>query len=241
MSKLKQDIFLSIIIPAYNEEKSINEVVHRLQNVLETIDKSSEIIIVDDGSTDDTVKNVQKELENSQFINLIQHKTNLGKGAAVKTGINNAKGKYILVQDADLEYDPMDIPTLLAPILNNESTVVYGNRFKKTKRPKSMSLSHYLGNKFLSFLTSVLYFKKINDMETGYKCLPKELYDRLNIQSTGFELEPELTAKILKKKIDIKEVPIHYEYRKIGEAKITWIDGIKAVWVLIKYRFKSMK
>jgi len=237
MCEKKTEIFLSVIIPAFNEEKTIEKVIQKLQETLRTSSFQYEIIVIDDGSKDDTAKIVRKIVEIDSKIRLIQNERNLGKGKSVSIGIRKAIGKYIIVQDADMEYNPENIPNLLEPIINGEVNVVYGTRFTGWKKPEGMSFSHFIGNRFLSILTSILYFKKIKDMETGYKCFPRKMYLDLDIKATGFELEPEITSKILKKKNNIKEVSIDYKYREHGTAKITIKDGLKAAWILLKNRF----
>lgn len=231
---------LSIIIPVYNEEKTVTLVLERVSKVkLPNFEK--EIIVVDDGSTDDTVSLLTKL--KIDFV-LIKHTKNQGKGAAVRTGIKKATGDYIIIQDADLEYNPQDIPKFLQVIEQGKAQVVYGTRLKRLpnlardeKSPRL--LLHYFGNKFLSFLTSALYLKWVTDMETCYKLFPKEALFGVSLHARGFELEPEITAKLLKKGYTIYEVPISTNPRGYDEGKKlqTFDAGFKALWALIKYRF----
>lgn len=233
---------LSIIIPVFNEEKTINKVLNKVNNVnIPGVEK--EIIVVDDGSTDATTSVISTALGGSN-LKTIRHQRNQGKGAAVKAGIKNATGDYIVIQDADLEYDPKDIARLLEIIKNQESKVVYGTRlrrlpnFNRDERTLGFLL-HYLGNKFLSFLTSILYGQWITDMETGYKLFPKIVVKDMKLNSKRFDFEPEITAKILKKGIRIIEVPITTNPRGYNEGKKlnTFKDGTIALYTLLKYRF----
>lgn len=220
---------LSVIIPAYNEEKNIKEVISRLEKLkIKGIKK--EIIVIDDGSTDKTTDRVL----GFKDVKLIRHEKNRGKGAAIRTGIKNSSGDFIIIQDADLEYSPKDIPRLLEKIL--EWDVVYGSRFKG--KIENMSFSHFIGNKFLSFFLRVLYNTKISDMETCYKMFKREAVEDIKLESKGFEIEPEITVKLLKKGYKIKEVPITYKGRKREEKKISWKDGLVSFGTLLKLRFE---
>ena len=227
---------LSIIIPVYNEEKTLKEIIDRVKRVkLSNITK--EIIVVDDFSKDDT-RNILSKIKG---IKKVYHKKNMGKVAAIKTGLKNSTGDLVLIQDADLEYNPSDYPKLLKPIMQNKTKVVYGSRFEVIRKNlKYMYKLHYIGNLFLTFLTNLLYNTRITDMETGYKLLRKEVIDGITIKANGFDFEPEITAKLLKKGYKIIEVPIGFVGRHFDEGKkITWIDGIKAVYYLLKYRFSD--
>jgi glycosyltransferase involved in cell wall biosynthesis len=226
---------LSIIIPVYNEEKSILEVINKVKKVNISITK--EIIIVDDFSTDNT-KNILNKLNN---LKIFFHQKNRGKGSAIRTALKHATGDIILIQDADLEYDPQEYQKLLTPILENRTKVVYGSRSNAIKKNlKKMYKLHYLGNLFLTIMTNILYGTKITDMETGYKVFRKEVIQNINLKSKRFDFEPEITAKILKKGYKIVEVPIDFMGRKFNEGKkITWKDGVKALYYLIKYRFTN--
>jgi glycosyltransferase involved in cell wall biosynthesis len=221
---------LSIIIPSYNEEKTIIEVLNRIKNV--KLDYAKEIIVVDDGSKDSTLS-LLKDYK-GQKIKIIPHKVNSGKGAAVRTGIDNASGDIILIQDADLEYNPQDYASLLRPIEKGEN-VVYGSRMINAPKQKGL---HYYGNIFLTFMTNILFGKKITDMETGYKVIKKEVLNGIKLKAKSFDFEPEITAKILKRGYRISEVPISFNPRSFKEGKkINVIDGFKALYYLIKYRF----
>ena len=229
---------LSIIIPVFNEEKTITEIMERVKVADIPVDK--EIIIIDDGSTDGT----REKLKNINGVKIILHKINQGKGAAVITGIKEAQGEYIIIQDADLEYDPNDIKKLLQPILENKTKVVYGTRLKRmpnfSKEERTFQfLSHYIGNRFLSLVTSVLYGQWLTDMETCYKLFPRKAFIDHKLNARGFELEPEITAKLLKMGYKILEVPITTKPRGYDEGKKlhTIRDGSKALFSLIKYRF----
>lgn len=229
---------LSIIIPVYNEERTILQVINRLKKAY--IPVKSEVIIVDDGSTDST-KNL---LEKINDYKVIRHKINRGKGAAVKTGIKAAKGDYIIIQDADLEYEPTYIKNMVNLVQENKSKVVYGTRLNRLPNLKGEEktlqfLIHYIGNRFLSLLTSILYGQWITDMETGYKLFPKSAMSQVKLNARGFELEPEITAKLLKSGLRITEVSITTKPRSYDEGKKinTLKDGTKALWYLLKYRF----
>lgn len=220
---------LSIIIPVYNEEKTIAEIIRQVKAV-KSLEK--EIIVVNDGSTDHTIK----VIKNIKDITLISHKTNQGKGSAIRTGIAKAIGDYILVQDADLEYDPQDILAMLEPINRGKTAVVYGSRF--TGQRRNMFFWHWIGNQLLTLITNILYNTTLSDMETGYKLIPASLLKSLKLKSRRFEFEPEVTAKILKRNIRIWEVPISYAGREYHEGKkISWKDTFPALFTLIKYRF----
>lgn len=224
---------LSIIIPAYNEEKTILEVISKVKKVkLKNIAK--EIIVIDDFSADNTRKILSK-LKNSS-IKIFFHQTNMGKGATIRTGLKHTTGDIILIQDADLEYNPEEYPKLLEPLISNKAKVVYGMRF--TKHHKARYKMYYLGNILLTFITNLLYNSKINDMETCYKVFKKEVIKNMKLRAKRFDFEPEITSKILKKGYKIYEVPISYKSRSVKEGKkIGWKDGIEAVYTLLKFRF----
>jgi glycosyltransferase involved in cell wall biosynthesis len=224
---------LSVIIPVYNERNTIQEVLRRVRRVdLGDIDK--EIIVVDDGSTDGTRDILS--MEEDSVTRVVRHQENQGKGAALSTGIKLATGDLVIFQDADLEYDPEDYPKLISPVVKGKAEVVYGSRFTGERR--NMLFWHYLGNRFLSFLTNLLYNTTLSDMETCYKLFKREVIGSIEIKSKRFDVEPEVTAKVLKKRIRIYEVPISYAGRELEEGKkITWRDGLPALWALIKYRF----
>ena len=223
---------LSVIIPAYNEKDTILDIVRLVESV--PVDK--EIILVDDGSTDGTRELVRSEFKGKKGMVLILHEKNRGKGSAIRTGIAAASGESIIIQDADMEYDPADYPALLEAMRQSGSHVVYGSRFLSGK--KVTSAWHRFVNYFLTSLTNCLFGSKLTDMETCYKLFRSELLKSLRIRSEGFEIEVEITAKTLLKKERIVEVPISYKGRSFHEGKkIGWKDGVKAVWMLVRYRF----
>lgn len=227
---------LSVIIPVYNEEKTVKTVLNRVKGVnLKGITK--EIIVIDDFSTDGT-RGILKKIK-GKSIKILRHSKNMGKGAAIRTGLKHATGDVILIQDADLEYSPSEYPKLLEPILKRKADVVYGSRIEVIKKNlKKMYKIHYIGNLFLTSLTNLLYGASITDMETGYKVFRKGVVKGINLRARRFDFEPEITAKILKRGHKIYEVPISFAGRKFDEGKkITWIDGVKAAFYLLKYRF----
>ena len=219
-------------MPVYNEVDTVSAILEQVRAV--PIEK--EIIIVDDGSTDGTRDILRQEMEREDT-RVLFHPENQGKGAAVRTGIAEAIGDIILIQDADLEYDPRDYPALLAPIEEGRAKVVYGSRFLGGPR-KAMLFWHAVGNKLLTFVTNILYDSILSDMETCYKVFVADLLKSLPLRARRFELEPELTAKVLKRGHRIYEVPISYTGREFDEGKkVTWRDGFIALWTLVKYRF----
>jgi len=225
---------LSVVVPVYDERNTIVEVVRRMRAVRLPDALDLEIVIVDDGSTDGT-RDVLPQLSDST-VRVLYHEGNRGKGAAVRTGFANVTGDLVLIQDADLEYDPEDWPRLLNPILRGKAEVVYGSRFTGERR--NMLVFHWLGNRFLSLVTNLLYNTTLSDMETCYKLFNRRVIDSLTLRSDRFAIEPEMTAKVLRKKIRIYEVPISYTGREYEEGKkITWRDGFAALWTLVKYRF----
>lgn len=224
---------LSVIIPVYNERNTIQEILRRVRQV-DLGDIEKEIVVVDDGSTDGTRNILAMEEDSSTKI--VFHETNQGKGAALSTGLEVATGDLIIFQDADLEYDPDDYPRMIEPILKGKAKVVYGSRFTGERR--NMLYWHYVGNRFLVFITNLLYNTTLSDMETCYKLFTRDALEGITIRSRRFDVEPEITAKVLKKKVRIYEVPISYAGREFEEGKkISWKDGIPALWALIKYRF----
>lgn len=225
---------LSIVVPVFNERNTLVELLRRVRSVELPDDIDREIVVVDDGSSDGT-REVLRQLSDST-VRVVLHETNRGKGAALRTGFAHVTGDYVLVQDADLEYDPHDWPRLLDPVLRGKARVVYGSRFTGERR--NMLLLHWIGNRFLSFTTNVLYNTTLSDMETCYKLIDRRLLEELTLRSNRFEIEPELTAKLLKRGVRIYEVPISYAGREFDEGKkITWRDGFSALWTLVKYRF----
>ena len=227
---------LSVIIPVYNEEKTIEKIIDKVKKV-KLKNMLKEIIIVDDCSKDNT-KSILKNI-NDRSLKLLFHKKNMGKGAAIKTGLKNSTGDIILIQDADLEYNPAEYEKLLTPIIENKAKVVYGSRLEAIRKNiKNMYKLHYIGNLFLTIITNLLYGAKITDMETGYKVFRRDVIKDINLRANRFDFEPEITAKVIKKGYKIYEVPIRFIGRKFDEGKkITWVDGVKAVYYLIKYRF----
>jgi glycosyltransferase involved in cell wall biosynthesis len=223
---------LSVIVPVFNERNTVVEIVRRMRAVELPIDR--EIVIVDDGS-DDGTRAVLTQLGDST-VRVVLHPHNKGKGSAIRTGLEHVTGDLVIVQDADLEYDPDDWPKLLAPVLKGRATVVYGSRFTGERR--NMLFLHWVGNRFLSLVTNVLYNTTLSDMETCYKLFDRRVLDGIDLKAERFEVEPELTAKVLRRGIRIYEVPISYSGREFDEGKkITWRDGFVALWTLLKYRF----
>ncbi len=223
---------LSIIIPVYNEAATVGETIRRVYDA-HLPGFTREIIVVDDGSTDGT-KKILKSWEKK--VRVIYKSKNEGKGSAVTLGLRETTGNIILMQDADLEYSPDDYPVLLKPFENDHVNVVYGSRFLG---PHLSTMFVYAqGNKFVTFVSNVLFNSNITDMETGYKVFRKEVLEGIIIRAKRFDVEPELTAKVLKKGYQIYEVPISYFGRTFSEGKkLTWRDGVIALWTLIKYRF----
>jgi len=226
------DRTLSVIVPVFDERNTVVEIVRRMRRV--ALPVGLQIIIVDDGSSDGT-RDVLRHLGDST-VTVVMHDRNRGKGAAIRTGLEHVTGDLVLIQDADLEYDPEDWPKLLAPILRGKAQVVYGSRFTGERR--NMLVLHWIGNRFLSLVTNVLYDTTLSDMETCYKLFDRDVLRGITIHAQRFEFEPEITAKILRKGIRIYEVPISYAGREADEGKkITWRDGFIALWTLVKYRF----
>ena len=219
---------ISIIVPCYNEEQTIEATVQRLLAVDHGFD--SEVIVVDDGSTDRT-RDVLKDLNG---IVVVHHDHNRGKGASILTGAEKASGEVLVVQDADLEYDPADIPRLVGPILEDRFDAVYGSRFKG--KMTGMRMSHYIGNKILTYATCLLYKTRLTDVLTGHKAFKAEVFRSLDLHASRFEFELEATAKVLEHGNTIGEIPITYCVRRLGKAKISWIDGAKCLVYLIRLR-----
>lgn len=224
---------LSIIIPVFNEEKTIKDIIEKVV-ASDTLNYKKEIIVVNDGSTDRTSQILEDLKKKFNFI-LLSHQRNLGKGSAVRTALKEVSGEFILIQDADLEYEPKDYPVLLRN-LNRKTNVVYG---KRSIFSGKRGYPHYiLGVKFITFLFNFLFSSNITDVYTCYKLFPSSLIKSIPLESTGFELEIEITAKILKRGITIKEVPIHYRARTFKEGKkIRPIDGFIGLWTMLKNRF----
>jgi len=224
---------LSIIVPVYNEEKTVTPLLKKVASV-RLMGLKKEIIVVNDGSQDGTAAIIDKL--RIPGMKVFHHEKNRGKGAAIRTAIQQTTGDVVLIQDADLEYDPADYAGLLVPILKGEADVVYGCRFMGPHR--AFLYLHYVGNRFLTFVTNLLYNTTLNDMETCYKVFKGDLIRSIPLRSNRFEFEPEVTAKILKRGYKLYEVPISYRGRDFEEGKkITWRDGFSALWTLILYRF----
>jgi glycosyltransferase involved in cell wall biosynthesis len=224
---------LSIVIPVYNERNTIEEILSRVEKT----GLADEIIIVDDGSNDGTREFLAELAPQHPAMRLILHEKNQGKGAAVRTGIGAATLDLVLIQDADLEYDPRDYAALLKPIEEGMADVVYGSRFLGAPRRSTM-FWHMIANKLLTLFTNILFNSILSDMETGYKVFKREIIQAIPIRSKRFNFEPEITAKLLKRRVRIFEVPISFNPREYSEGKkIGLIDAFEAVWALIKYRF----
>ena len=223
---------LSVVIPVYNEVENIGEILKRVQST----NLASEIIIVDDGSQDGT-RDTLKRLDGEEGVRVILHERNQGKGAAVITGLRAAQGDILLIQDADLEYDPRDYPVLLQPIEEGKADVVYGSRFLGAPHRVTM-FWHLMANRLLTLMTNILYNTILTDMETGYKVFRREVIEKMKIRSKRFDFEPEFTAKILKRHYRIFEVPISFNPRDYSQGKkIKLKDAFEAVWTLLIYRF----
>ena len=238
---------LSIIMPVYNEINTIATIIAKVRAVPlvitawsgadheEGVTLDREIVIVDDGSTDGT-RDYLDTLRSTPGITIVFHEINQGKGAGVQTGLHHATGDVLLIQDADLEYDPRDYPALLLPILEKRTQVVYGSRFRGGPT-KAMFFWHMLGNRFLTFTTNLLYNTILTDMETCYKVFTREVASKLALKAKGWGFDPEITAQILLRKYRIYEVPISYNGREFEEGKkISWKDGLTVLWTLIRYR-----
>lgn len=237
---------LSIIIPVYNEKQTIEEILRRLM-VVKMMKVEKEIIVVDDKSTDGTREILYKIKKKHPRFKIIFRSINGGKGVAVRTGLEKATGDYIIIQDADLEYNPRDIPRLLKLVLERKAKVVYGSRLKRWPNLRKDErtprfLFHYFGNRFLSLITSLFYGQWLTDMETCYKLFPKKAVKGIQLKARSFDFEPEITSKLLKKGYRILEVSIMTEPRGYEEGKKlkTLREGSLALWTLIKYRFFSV-
>ena len=234
MSRLKgvlTDPLLSVVMPVYNERETIEEIIPRVLAVPVRI----ELIVVDDGSKDGT-RDLLAKLKEQYNFRLILQPQNGGKGAAIRRGFEDVSGDIVLIQDADLEYSPEEYPELISLICQGRADVVYGSRF--LGRHRVFLFTHYAGNRLLTLITNVLYNTMLTDMETCYKVMRRDVLKSFTLQSNGFGIEPELTAKIFKRGYRVYEVPITYDGRGYEEGKkITWRDGVVALWVLLKYRF----
>ncbi len=227
---------LSIIIPVYNEAATVGDLIRAVLGVdLEGIDR--EIIVVDDGSTDESSEVLEAlQGEAPDVIKVFRHRENRGKGAAVRTALEHVTGEVVITQDADLEYDPREYPRLLAPFETPSVQAVYGSRNLR-RNPRS-SWSFYWGGRLVSWVANLLYGSNLTDEATGYKLIRTDLLRSLDLQSEGFEFCPEVTSKLLRREVDIHEVPISYEPRGLDEGKkIAWHDGLVAIWTLVRHRF----
>ena len=222
---------VSVIVPVYNEENTITEVLKRLLE-LKSESLNVEVVVVDDGSTDGTYRKLAEF--NSPRVKGVRHGKNMGKGAAIRTGVDNATGDVVVIQDADLEYRPEDIPKLVDPILRGRAEAVYGSRFKG--EIGGMSRSHFIGNLILCFLANLLFNSRITDVMTGHKAFLRKVLESFEIEEDGFTLEMELTARVFRGGWRIKEVPIIYSYRRHGEAKINFLDGVKCAFKILELR-----
>jgi glycosyltransferase involved in cell wall biosynthesis len=224
---------ISFIVPAFNEEATIGEVLERI----EALGLDAQVIVVDDGSTDGTAAVL--EPWEAKGVTVIRQE-NQGKGAAIRAAIPHLDGDVAVIQDADMEYDPADVPLLVEPIERGVADVVYGSRLSGGRPQRAYLFWHMVGNRFLSLLTGVLYNTTLSDMETGYKAFRAGILPSLDLRESDFAIEPEITAKICKRDLRIYELPIAYYGRTYAEGKkITWRDGFKAVWVLLRVRFMS--
>ncbi|MBS4760822.1 MAG: glycosyltransferase family 2 protein [Clostridium sp.] len=225
---------VSIVVPVYNEIKTIDEILEKIENA-SFYGLEKEIILIDDMSTDGTREHL-KDLENKYKV--LYHEKNQGKGAAIRTGMTHITGDIMVIQDADLEYDPNDYEELVKLIVENKADVVYGSRLTGAKPSRSFMFTHLLGNKLLTLTTNLLYGATLTDMETCYKAFRTSFLDGIIIKSDRFDFEPEITAKMLKKRARLYELPISYYGREYAEGKkITWVDGIHAIFALIRFRF----
>lgn len=225
---------ISVVMPCYNENKTIHSIVQKIQNVeIEGVEK--EIVIVDDGSQDGT-REYLAQLDGKSGFNIIFHPQNRGKGAALRTGFQHANGDIIIVQDADLEYDPNEYPKLLKPILDGRADVVYGSRFVGSDTHRVLYFWHSLGNRFLTLLSNIFTNLNLTDMEVCYKVFKRDILKQVELEEDRFGFEPEFTAKIARQGLTIYEVGISYYGRTYDEGKkINWKDGLRAVYVILKY------
>jgi len=224
---------VSFLIPVYNEAPTIEELISRVS----ALPFEKELIVIDDGSTDGTSETIDRIAAGRTDIRVIRQ-ANRGKGAAVRAGIPYLTGEITVIQDADLEYDPAEVPALIEPIERGHADVVYGSRLSGGKPQRAYLFWHLAGNRFLSLITGLLYNTTLTDMETGYKAFRTDVLTSLDLRESGFGIEPEITAKICKQRLRIYELPISYYGRTYSEGKkITWRDGVKALWVLIRIRF----
>ncbi|OGW62035.1 MAG: glycosyl transferase [Nitrospirae bacterium RIFCSPLOW2_12_42_9] len=222
---------ISVVMPVFNEARTIREIIKKIEDV----DLEKEIIIVDDCSTDGT-RDILKALERNPGIRVFCHEKNMGKGAALRTGFKHASGDIVIIQDADLEYNPQEYHRLIKPILDGRADVVYGSRFVTTEERRVLFFWHYLGNSFITFLSNMFTNLNLTDIETCYKVFKADVIHSITIEENRFGFEPEITAKIAKKRYHIYEIGISYSGRDYSEGKkIGWKDGIRAIWCIFKY------
>lgn len=228
---------ISVLMPVYNEIHFLDAILQKVEST-DLCGLSKEIILVDDGSTDGTRELLAQLQQQKPYLKILFHDKNQGKGAALRTALTQATGDIIVIQDADLEYDPADYPDLLKLILDGRADVVYGSRLSSGKPVRAFNILHYFGNQFLTLVTNVLYNTTLTDMETCYKAFRGDIIKPIQIRSDRFDFEPEITAKVLKRGAKLYEAPISYAGRDPSEGKkITWVDGIWAIWALVKFRF----
>lgn len=224
---------LSVVMPVYNESGTVLEIIKKVLQ----LDVLKELIVVDDGSTDGTRELLKKENLGPK-VRKIFHEKNLGKGASVRTGLSSVTGEIVTVQDADLEYDPNELKDLIEPIRKGFADVVYGSRLWGGKPQRAYMFWHLIGNRFLTLVTDILFNTTLTDIETCYKVFKADVIKRIKIRSNDFSIEPEITAKVLKRKLRVYEMPISYYGRTYEEGKkISWVHGLSALWALLKYRF----
>jgi glycosyltransferase involved in cell wall biosynthesis len=234
---------LSVVIPTYNEERTLVEVIEAVRSVdLSAMDQpiEREIVVVDDGSSDGTSAQLQR-YSDCPDVRVLQHSSNRGKGAALQTGFSSVTGDIVIIQDADLEYDPVEYPRLLEPIVSGRADVVYGSRLSGGRPQRVYLFWHMVGNRMLTLLTNLLFNSTLTDMETGYKVFRREVVDRMRLRENDFRIEPEMTAHVLKDPgLRVYEMPIAYYGRTYDEGKkITWRDGFGAITTLLRCRFLS--
>ena len=226
---------VSFVIPAFNENATIRTVLEQV----DALPLEKQIVVVDDGSTDGTGEAAEEWQQGRDYVVVIR-KPNRGKGSAIRAAIPHVDGDIVVIQDADLEYDPTDVPALIDPIIRGNADVVFGSRLSGGRPQRAYLFWHLVGNRFLSLLTNVLYNTTLHDMETGYKAFRVEVLRSLDLRQDDFAIEPEITAKVCKRKFRIYELPIAYYGRSYAEGKkITWRDGVKAVWVLLAIRVRG--